>query len=302
MNLPEEPLHLSAALARHAATYLCRVDPETGERCSWYHGLWQDLRVIGLAASPERQAEFFLRSFAELAKRNSHQRVLISGAADFSILACVLWACAKNGVQAEVTVVDRCDTPLFLNKWYAERAGCEIATVMSDILDYQPSAPFDMICSHSFLGQFPHPKRPQLVEKWSQLLAPGGAVLVVNRLRPDLGPKEVRFSPEEARAFRSKVAQRIGRLTDLSAHDRQQIVRRTGIYVERSQTYALSSEELLALFAGNGFQIDRVSSIISSDPQNRDISGKAIPKDAQHACLLARKPEEDVPTGIKFSP
>ena len=51
------------------------------------------------------------------------RRVLISGAADYSILAYVLWACRENGLDAEVTVLDRCDTPLLLNTWYAEQGG-----------------------------------------------------------------------------------------------------------------------------------------------------------------------------------
>ncbi len=295
MNLPEEPLHLSAALARHVAGQLCRRGSASGESCAWYHGLWQDLRVIGLAASPERQAQFFLDAFHEFAKQSGRSRVLISGAADYSILAYVLWACVENAIEVHVTVVDRCATPLLLNTWYAERAGQSVATVCADILEYRADVPFDVICSHSFLGQFAPDCRPNLVGQWARLLRPGGMVLAVNRLRPADGPSELRFSPAEAREFCAQVAQRIGRIPALSPHDRQQIVRRTRIYVERSQTYSLAPEELAALFVQNGFQIDRLSSIISSDPQNRDMGGKAIPKDARHACLLARKLESAAP-------
>jgi len=42
-------------------------------------------------------------------------------------------------------VVDRCDTPLALCRWYAERAGFEIDTRASDILRFQDAQGFDAI-------------------------------------------------------------------------------------------------------------------------------------------------------------
>jgi len=54
----EEPLMFSAPVARQTASRLCRKDPISGEDCSWYHGLWQDLRLMGLAAAPAQQADF----------------------------------------------------------------------------------------------------------------------------------------------------------------------------------------------------------------------------------------------------
>src|SRR5436190_7838783 len=106
MSKPEEPLSESAPLARQKAAQLCR------DGCSWYHGLWQDLRAVGLAASPQYQADFFLKAFGRLAGRTRRQRVLVSGAADYSILAHVLWACDEQNIDADFAVVDRCETPL----------------------------------------------------------------------------------------------------------------------------------------------------------------------------------------------
>ncbi len=289
MTLPDEPISLSAPLARRLAAQFCRRDPVSGDQCSWYHGLWQDLRSIGLAASPEHQAEFFLGAFQQVSKRRGRQRILISGAADYSILAYVLWACREHAVDAEVTVIDRCNTPLFLNTWYAERVGCQVATVCTDILQYQAEMPFDVVCSHSFLGQFAQDLRPGLIDKWSRLLRPGGIVLAVNRVRSADGPKEVGFSPEETRLFCATVAKRIGRWPALAPQEREEILRRTGVYVERSRTFAISTMEMAELFERNAFAIDHISSIISTNPRNQVITGKAIPKDANHACLVARK-------------
>jgi hypothetical protein len=66
MKAPVEPLDQSAPLAQRLAAGLCRKDPETGADCSWYHGLWQDLRLMSRAASPEHQPQYFLEAFREL--------------------------------------------------------------------------------------------------------------------------------------------------------------------------------------------------------------------------------------------
>ena len=52
-----EPLLTSAPLAKSAASALCCRG--AGEDCSWYHGFWQYLRIIGMVAAPERHAGFY---------------------------------------------------------------------------------------------------------------------------------------------------------------------------------------------------------------------------------------------------
>lgn len=290
MNRPEEPLNLSAPLARRMAEGLCQKDPDSGEDCSWYHGLWQDLRLIGLAASPEHQAEFYLSAFGKLGQRHSRPRVLISGAADYSILAHVLWACRDNGFEPDITVLDRCPTPLHFNAWYAERCDCEVQTMRGNILDFSPAESFDAICSHSFIGQFAPGLRPVLVQKWHALLRPGGTVIAVNRVRPAGAPREISFSSGAGQTLCQVVAERIADLDPASPEEHEQILHRTAAYTKNSRTYALSEAEFTALFDEAGFQKEDFALIFSSNPRNQNIEGKAIPKDATHACLVARRP------------
>src|SRR5262245_58823293 len=56
-------------------------------------------------------------------------RVLISGAADYAMLDFVHKTLHSRGVNADVTVTDLCETPLALNRWYAERCSCRVTTV-----------------------------------------------------------------------------------------------------------------------------------------------------------------------------
>ena len=153
-----EPVHESAPLARWIAERVCRVDPGTGESCAWYHGFRQYLRVLGLAVTPSHHADFLREAMAGAVERGQRVRVLISGAIDYSMFAHVLWACRESGVSPAVTIVDVCDTPLFLNLWYAQRIGLSVRTVRSDILAYMPptvsisSAPMPSSASSPRIG------------------------------------------------------------------------------------------------------------------------------------------------------
>jgi SAM-dependent methyltransferase len=279
-------LVLSASQARLLAPQLCRKDPISGDDCSWYHGLWQDLRLLGLAATAEQQADFFRNAFARFSGRSL--RLLISGSADYSILEHVLGALPKYQINAQITVVDLCETPLFFNRWYAEQAGCKIKTVQADIFNHRFEKPFDLICSHGFLSQFPPLRRAELVRQWSRLLSPNGTVLLINRVRPGPAGGETKFSEKQGQQFCDLVSQKLQATPALEESDRALILARSVIYVQRLNGYSLPETELTDLFQQTGFRIDDFQ-IISSGTQKSAFSGPAIPTDAQHACLVASR-------------
>ena len=187
MSLPIEPLNESAPLALDMAARACRVDPATGERCDWSHGLWQFLRVFRLVGSIEYHTTFYRDALAlvDAVHGGARPRVLISGASDYGVLARVLWAFRGREMEPDITVVDLCETPLELNRWYAARERCEITTVAADITAFRSARPFDAICADSFLGRFAPDARAALAKRWHALLRPGGTALVINRLRAD---------------------------------------------------------------------------------------------------------------------
>src|SRR5262245_1212203 len=149
---PLDMLLESAPLARQMAPQLCRRDPATGESCAWIHGLWQYLRLFGLASTPDQHAKFFLRALETVTGASGKPRVLVSGTADYAMLALVLKAYGKGTIRPDVTVVDQCETPLMLNRWYAERVAHAVTTHCCDILDYPERHSFDALCTHSFFG------------------------------------------------------------------------------------------------------------------------------------------------------
>lgn len=281
----DEPLAESAVLARSIAASHCRKDPVSGESCAWYHGLWQELRLMDLAASPRHQATFFPRALEMLHHGRDSLRILISGAADYSILAHVLHACQKAGIAASITVTDICDTPLKLNEWYAGKAGIKIRTLRADILDYRPEMPFDIICSHSFLGQFDAARRARIVSHWQHLLAQGGAVLTTNRIRPETLHDPVKFSEPQIRDFLKTVSAR----ANFTGPDLDLLLERARLYARHLHAYAISESDLISLFTDLRYCITDQSVVNSAGSTTHPIRGLAIPAEARHACIIATR-------------
>ncbi len=254
---PDRLLPESAPLALERAAGLCRRGSGGGEDCDWYHGVWQYFRILGVVATPWMQRHFYERVLGELAATGSHSRVLVSGTSDYAMLALVLHAYARHGVQPEVTVADRCETPLFLNRWYAERHGVRIATRAGDILA-AAGGPHDVICTHSFLGNFPPQRRAELVSVWRKLLRPGGKLVTINRIRPDCSG-EVRFSAGQGEAFRERVLRAAATAPVAIGIEARTLARWAEEYTARYHSWPVgSAAELRALLEDNGFVVERL--------------------------------------------
>ena len=287
MNDLHEPLELSAPLARRLAPQMCRKDPVTGADCSLLHGFWQYLRLMGLAATPDRHAGFYREAIARVTGDEAPPRVLISGAADYAMLAHVLAAFSGRAVPPELTVLELCETPLYLNTWYAERVGCSIETLRCDILEYSPPASFDAICTHSFLGQFSRERRPELVTAWRRALRPGGLVITVNPLRPTGADERKHFTPEQAQALRAAVLREAGAL----GVDPQDLARQAESYASRPYGYPLRSrEDVQQLFESGGFRIDHLTCGPLASEGRTDVGGPGLrQKDTPYANIVASR-------------
>ena len=285
-----EPLELSAPLAWRLAPQLCRKDPATGENCAWVHGFWQYLRLMGLAATPEQHAEFYRRAFQSVTGDRGAPRVLVSGAADYSMLAHVLALYRERGLEPAVTVVDACDTALFLNRWYAERVSASVACTRCDILEYTDSAPFDAVCTHSFLVQFSPEQRVRLLAKWRQLLRPGGAVITVTRVRATAGTERVGFSPEQAQAFRATVLHKAEAMRDSLQVDTAELAQAAEIYMNGQRPWPVRTrEEVQQLFETCGFRVDELSDAPVTTAAGQQPDGPAVPGSGVRVQVIATR-------------
>lgn len=286
--IPPEPLALSAPHARALAARYCRHVDHSGVGCRDYHGAWQYLRLLDLVTTPRDHAPFYVSALLR-AIRAGRRRVLISGAVDYSMLAVVLAAFDAAGVAGDITMVDVCETPVRLNRWYADRAGAAITTEVTDILEYRPAAPYDLILTHSFLGAFDPDARRRLVSAWRDWLKPGGEAATVIRIRRDL-PKVVKFDQDGTTRFREIVRREASLRAaefDIGLDALDALV--AGYLAQRAVYPIGSCEELASLFETNGFRVtalnlEPLKTIGSGKP-----SGPTLRGGAEYAKILAAR-------------
>lgn len=282
----EEPLAESAPLAWKLALQTCRKDAD-GISCTWNHGLWQYLRLLGLVTSPSHQADFYHSALSRAAKPSP--RVLISGAADYSMLAVVLAVFGARAPGPQVTVLDACETPLALSRWYAERARVTIETVAADIRDYASDNSFDIVCSDNFFGRFPSAERPAVAARWASLLRSGGIAVTINRLRPESEAARVSFSAAQAAAFRGAVYQ-AARATPAVAAFAEELAGSAEVYAERHFTYPMHSvEELRRDFEAAGLAVEYVGTASAAGGNRQASSGPSVRGFQSYARLVARR-------------
>ncbi|GAB4370336.1 MAG: hypothetical protein Kow00114_30620 [Kiloniellaceae bacterium] len=279
-----------AALARGLAAEGCWRDA-SGGGCAWYHGFWPYMRLLDYGSSPELHRAFYVEDLAPLAAAATSARVLISGAADFAMLEVAREAFADAAAPPRFTVVDRCDTPLALCRWYAEGAGFAIETRSSDILRFEDAQGFDAIVTHSFLGSFPPELRAPLVARWFALLRPGGRLLTINRIRGEQTAASVPFSADESAAFIARLTRDLERHRDLLDAPPADIAALAEAYLGAKRSYPVRSrEELAALFEDAGFSLDDFSELAAADPGEARPSGPTMPGNATYMKVVARRP------------
>ena len=286
--LPEvrENLRAAAHQARALAARHCVPDGNGGD-CGWYHASWPVLRALGVINSPGSDDDFLLRAIgAELAA--GARRVLVSGAADAGMLARVT-SCLAPGRSVEVTVLDRCRTPLELNRAHALEVGIEIETIRADILGFESDQRFDLICTHSFMTFFSAADRQRLVACWKALLRPGGCVVTAQRVRPGEKEELTRFPPAEIQRLGAE-AERQARCNGESIVDAATARALALGYGANHQTHLIASpQDLERLFLDQGFVLEE---FVPPATERRLLDRSGAPANAS-SCrwrILARHP------------
>lgn len=270
-----------AAEARRIAPNLCRIDGEGGESCAWYHGFWPTLRALDLVTTPDTHARFYAETLGALIRQGA-RRVLISGSADINMLERVYAAFDAVGVEPAITFLDRCPTPVALADWYAARIGQEITTHVGDILAFEDE-PYDIVCTHSFMGFFTEEERQALARKWAQLLRPGGKVVTINRVRAN-APTLVGFTSDQARSFVERTrAAAAARGLDAAA-----IADSAARYAARFRIRPVRSQAVLrAFFEDHGFAVDHMQSDHALETLDAVETGPTTPGGANYIHMVA---------------
>jgi SAM-dependent methyltransferase len=164
----EEDLPAMAAQAYVLADRHCA-------HCRNFHALWPYRRLARMCSAAEFGAPIIERTIRTLLSAGG-RRVLIAAAADSGLLATV--ARAGAGLEPDITVVDRCETPLELNRQFAAQCSFPVQTQRLDLtkLDLQG---FDIIYGNEILQHFTNDQRVDVLARMKQALRPGGHLVCV---------------------------------------------------------------------------------------------------------------------------
>ena len=244
-------LPVSADWMASAAPLVCTGNHIDDSSCSWYHGVWQYLRLFDLASSPTWHDTFYQQSLLATLKKQAN--VLISGTADYSMLAYVLEANTRLAANAEINVIDRCPTPMIACQWYASKHGSPVALHALGVDDVQSlSTKFDLIVADAFLTRFEQHEVQNVLATWHDNLQKDGNVVTTVRIHqsePPISDAEIERFVDRARQAAMRWDKKlITPVDDIVAHARQ--------WAQQMRSNKLgSARQVLDLFEANGFTV-----------------------------------------------
>lgn len=254
----EEPLSLSADLLNGVARVFCRGDHVDRGDCSWYHGSWQYLRLLELVSTPTWHDEFYDSELRKRLSRQVHPVVMVTGTADYSMLAYILKSAASLKAEPEIHVLDLCPTPLFACNWYAKHSDSKISCWEQDIFALNGVAlgRCDLICTDAFLTRFDATQTDGVLATWNSLLKIGGSVLTTVRVHSLTN--DTRTVEEAITDFRDRALQRARRWEPFISRSATEIAELAETYAHRMLSNRLGDERMIRVaFEKAGFAIRR---------------------------------------------
>lgn len=275
----EEPMITTAPIANFLSEVVCKGGYMSKEDCSWYHSVWQYLRIFNMVSTPTWHANFYKDALGNLAKTGSYQRTLVSGTADYSMLAHLIWSYRLQNVEPKVTVLDLCETPLLLCKWYAKLISGDVDTYVGSIFEHDPPDKYDLIVTDAFLTRFTSSERISVVNKWSSLLRSNGCIVTTLRIEPSMTEECVKTTSLQSDAFRRRALQEATRWQDFLDKSPEEIANKSQRYAERMVSYSIKSiEEIEKLFIENNFKIDEIKTSIVPGEMSSTMYAEVIAK------------------------
>lgn len=244
----EEPIEESADLICNYAMKNCEHGI-MADNCTWYHSVWQYLRLVNLVSTPAWHDTFYLKELALAFENKKNVKVLISGTADYSMLAYVLYVAKQTDCMVDVDVLDSCKTPLFACEWFANRENKKINLINNDILKHNKLEEYDVICTDAFLTRFPKPLAKKVVNKWYELLKKGGKIITTVRVYDT--PQNVSSEDLEkmANEFADKAKERSAKIQEVIQFSTNKIREMAYTYAINMKSNSIGNEKnILSLF------------------------------------------------------
>lgn len=247
--------------------------------CNWYHGAWQYLRILDCVSAPQWHEEFYTKEILCAIENIEHPTILISGAADYSMLHLVIEATKESKKHIYIDMVDLCGTPIKICKWYLaelakEEPSCyskySVETEISNIALFDRGIKYDIICTDAFLTRFSSNETPSIVEKWRKLLKENGKIITTIRLLQSSSLKDRSFASQsvDINLFLKKVKERyrlFPKTSDcISINELSFLAAR---YIIRIKSNPFKNiDDIKKLFLNSGLYVDDKESIVVEVP------------------------------------
>jgi len=256
--------------------------------CRWYHGNWHLLKALGIVTSSavhERELSGMLR---RAIASTPQPRLLLSGSTDETLLRLAHETCRDLGIRPRIVALDRCATPLVFMEHYAREHVLDLTTVCSNILDFASDEQFDIILTHAFLGYFDAQQRPRLIEKWNTLLAEGGQIITIQRVRPPESPPTVQFSTEQSAHFVEAALAAAEQQGVSEPEDTAAVEQAATVFAANFRAYSINSKaEIRKLFVDAGLELAMLE--YRALASRGMISGPSVPARENYAHIVAIK-------------
>ncbi len=255
-----EPLSESADINFRLAIENCQNGIMSSGDCKWYHSVWQYLRVIDKVSSPEWHATFYDNCFNKLISKKDNPRILISGTADYSLLAYVHNSIKKSNQNAEIFVLDTCNTPLKICEWYAKKQNFQIKLLNMNILDLSNlKLKFDLICSDAFLTRFSKTDAESVVSNWYHSLNYNGMIVTTIRCRNNNTTADDEFQKKNYVKDCVERFQKWEGYFDISLENFEDMAKE---YVNKMTSHNLGNKQsIIKMFKNSGFVLEDLTSM-----------------------------------------
>ena len=149
--------------------------------CRSYHSVWPYLRIAEAVFDVSDQ-RLFQTALAKIARTGSARKWLVAGSAGTGLCAAVWQALQNAGVTApQITIADRCATPLASCQSFALAKQITIETWQVNLLQLESANPFDAVIVHGLLPFFDADEQKLLIANLSRCLRPGGYFIYAGR-------------------------------------------------------------------------------------------------------------------------
>ncbi len=222
-NIINELLKQSCTIMHKTAIDKCYKDyMDEKNGCSWYHMAWQYLRILNCVSAPQWHGDFYAVEVMKEINKKDKLHILISGTADYSLLHILITTVVKCNVLVSIDILDKCQTPLELCKWYIDNIqayltegekinlqnNVTINYLCKDLFILDDIDKYDIICTDAFLTRFIHYEVPSVLQKWRQLLKDKGKIVTTVRIHEVNKTKNLFDITKDISSFMNKVKRR----------------------------------------------------------------------------------------------